>query len=256
MSDDTATYVYCLGRGEQPPDLDGAPRGLPDAGAPRLLDLEGDLWLVVADVPLPQYGSGEIERRLEDLEWVSDRAVGHEAVVEHVHRGGRAVLPLKMLTLFAGDRRARAAMEERLEDLERVLDRLEDREEWGVRVRFDADAARARLSRGGTPASGRAFLERKRRVRDAARSGSEECLAAADDAYRALAGEAAEARRRQPADARALLLDAVFLVPRAEREAFETRVGEIAERLSALACELTLTGPWPPYNFVEEEVEG
>jgi hypothetical protein len=32
-------------------------------------------------------------------------------------------------------------------------------------------------------------------------------------------------------------------------------VARRAERLRESACEVTLTGPWPPYNFLEEQEE-
>ena len=45
------------------------------------------------------------------------------------------------------------------------------------------------------------------------------------------------------------LLSAAFLVERASSAGFQDRVGELARINSALA--LDLTGPWPPYDFVQ-----
>jgi hypothetical protein len=49
-----------------------------------------------------------------------------------------------------------------------------------------------------------------------------------------------------------LLLDAAFLVAKGDAAAFEAALAEGAGRLAACGCAATLTGPWPPYNFVEE----
>jgi hypothetical protein len=49
-----------------------------------------------------------------------------------------------------------------------------------------------------------------------------------------------------------MLLDAAFLVPEDRAAAFESVVARCAERLADRACEVTLTGPWPPYHFIEE----
>ncbi len=45
------------------------------------------------------------------------------------------------------------------------------------------------------------------------------------------------------------LLSAAFLVERARSVAFQDRVDELARLNAALA--LDLTGPWPPYDFVQ-----
>jgi hypothetical protein len=188
----------------------GAPAGLPGAGAPRLLPVAAGVHLVVADVPLPEYSAAGIESRLEDLGWVSDRALAHESVVEHFAAHGD-VLPLKLFTLFADDNRAVAELAADPGRVERLLDRVGGAEEWGVRVRFSRERARQGAAGDDAPASGRDFLERKRRQRDAARGGAEEARAAAAAAHRRLAAAAREAverpvppgtRRRLPGDAR------------------------------------------------------
>ncbi|HSL85276.1 MAG TPA: GvpL/GvpF family gas vesicle protein [Thermoanaerobaculia bacterium] len=274
---ETATYLYCLVRDpERPPaeDLPAAPLGVPAASPPRLLPVADDLWLVAADAPLPAYGEAEIAAHLEDLAWVSDRALAHEAVVEHfadpsdaagAPASSRAIVPMKLFTLFASDERAVAHVAGELPRVRQALDRVAGREEWGVRLRLDRTTAlRAAVPRAAeavavqagqeddSPASGRDFLARKKRLRDAAKKRPAEAREAAEGAYAALAGRAAEAVERPIEAAGSLILDAAFLVPRAERGAFEEAVAEQARELAGAHLELTLTGPWPPYHFVGE----
>jgi hypothetical protein len=49
-----------------------------------------------------------------------------------------------------------------------------------------------------------------------------------------------------------VLLDAAFLVRRGQVKAFQSAVRKASARLGRDGYELTLTGPWPPYNFVAE----
>jgi hypothetical protein len=259
----TATYVYCVVRATAPPAADGAPPGLPDASPVRTLALPGadgdhPLWAVVADVPLPQYGAEEIERRLSELSWVSACAMAHEGVVEHFAARSSAV-PMKLFTLFSNEDRATADLAARRDELERVLARVAGHVEWGLRVRFDAEKARRQAAAPGKDAgspspSGTDFLQRKQRERAGARAWASGAATAAEKTYEALTGQAREARRRNLAGASeaGLLLDAAFLVPQAEMEAFEKAVAAEAETLAAACCDVTLTGPWPPYNFVDE----
>jgi len=120
-----ATYLYCLVRAASEPDLAGAPPGLSDLAPPQALgvDAGAGLWLIAASAPLPDYGSAEIQRQLSDLSWVTDRALAHEAVVEHA-AGLGAVLPMKLFTLFASDDRAVAHVRDDRERIDAVLDRV------------------------------------------------------------------------------------------------------------------------------------
>lgn len=268
VSEATATYVYCLVQSREPPALAGAPPGLPDTAAPRLLSLgapgapRNDLWLVVADAPLTEYAGAPIEARLSDLSWVSDRAMAHEQVVEHFTAAG-AVLPMKLFTLFSRDERALESLRQRLPAIEKVFARIAGRAEWGVRVLFQEEKARRAAldqleddgtGKGAEATTGTSFLLRKKKEQESARRLAGQVRALADDAYADLARHAAAARRHAPVpgDSGArLLLDAAFLVPAGQPEEFEAAVRRWSERLDA--CEVTLTGPWPPYNFIDED---
>jgi hypothetical protein len=256
-----ATYLYCLVRAASEPDLAGAPPGLPDLAPPRALgvDAGAGLWLIAASAPLPDYGSSEIQRQLSDLSWVTDRALAHEAVVEHA-AGLGALLPMKLFTLFASDERAVAHVRDDRERLDAVLDRVEGRVEWGVRIRLDdaraKDVLAAEALAGGAQSSGTAFLRRKKLEQDASRELAGRLRAEMDAVFAELSRGASEASRREPAaspeSGGRLLLDAAFLVLADRRAEWEAIVERCAARLAPRACDVTLTGPWPPYNFIAE----
>jgi hypothetical protein len=67
--------------------------------------------------------------------------------------------------------------------------------------------------------------------------------------------EATEARRRrateQATPGSRLLLDAAFLVPTRRVSAFRNALRRHARQLSGSGLVVSLTGPWPPYNFVD-----
>ena len=59
--------------------------GVPGGTRPAAHKLSASLWLITADVPLETYGPPQLESRLRDLDWVSQVALAHEAVVEYRH---------------------------------------------------------------------------------------------------------------------------------------------------------------------------
>ena len=254
-----ATYLYCLVRGSGEPSLAGVPPGLPGLGAPRALAVAEGLWLVAAGAPLPEFSGERIEERLADLDWVSACALAHEAVVEHF-RDAPALLPLKLFTLFASDERALSHLRASREPLDRVLDRVSGRVEWGVRVRLDEARARAALAAEGrqtVPASsGTSFLLRKKREQEASRDLASRLRAEVDAGWDELAAAADEVLRREPATAPEqggkVFLDAALLVPAGRAAELEAAVERFATRVGAKGGEVTLTGPWPPYHFIED----
>ncbi|HEV7785749.1 MAG TPA: GvpL/GvpF family gas vesicle protein [Thermoanaerobaculia bacterium] len=258
-----ATYLYCLVRHSGEPPLAEAPPGLPGLGRLRALEVGGGLWLVAASAPLPEFSSERIEERFTDLDWVSACALAHEAVVEHF-RDAPALLPLKLFTLFASDERALAHLRASREPLDRVLDRVAGRVEWGVRVRLDEARAREALAAesrqsaasSGGAGSGTSFLLRKKREQEASKDLAGRLRAEVDAGWTDLAAQADEAIRRQPATAPEqggkVFLDAALLVPANRAAELEAAVDRFATRVGSKGGEVTLTGPWPPYHFVEE----
>src|SRR3977135_1101502 len=141
----SGTYVYCLIAADRRPAVRRRFTRLPGMGPVRLLDVGRDLWLVVADAPLDRYGEETVIRKPSDLDWVSRAAVVHEAVVESFI-DQRAVLPMKLFTIFTSDDRA---LEQGRADRRRVapmVKRVANHVEWGVRVALDRARRSAKAS--------------------------------------------------------------------------------------------------------------
>ena len=250
----TATYLYCLVQSARKPSVARVPRGLPGAAPVMPTQLADRLWVVHAEVPLDQYGPGPLDSSLKDLDWVSRIALAHEAVVEHFAAlPGATVIPMKLFTMFSTVERAMTGMRRRGPALKRVFARLEGCEEWGVRVlRSERKKPAARSSTVAKPSTGTAFLTARKQARDDARAALSAAATAADAVYTSLAGIAAEHRRRtaEAPGVVAPLLDAAFLVPTRRRARFQSAAQKVARQISETGAQMTLTGPWPPYNFV------
>jgi hypothetical protein len=253
-----ATYVYCVLRRDKAPPLGRAPKGLPAMERPRAVPAGAGLWLVVSSAPLERYSEKAIEEGLRDLEWVSSCAVPHEAVIEHASRSG-TVLPMKLFTLFRSDGRAVEHVASQRKRIDRLMERLEGREEWGLRILLDeARAVRRAATEARSEArgnSGTEFLLRKKKQQDAAREAIVRGQERAARLFDELSTLADDARRRPPPpgpSGQRILLDAAFLVRRGKLRGFQSRVKKAAAALAKDGYDLTLTGPWPPYNFVAE----
>lgn len=247
----TATYLYCLVHAAKKPTWAKGPPGLPGGAKPRAVAAKDGWWLLVSDVPRAAYDEQAIEAGLKDLDWVSERALAHEQVVERATRSG-PVVPMKLLTLFHDEARAVAHVNRQARTLARLRERLSGCAEWGVRVRYEPKAVA--VPPASRPASGADFLKRKQALHGNARDRAKAGLARAQDLLRALEDAAREARIRPPEQAAGatLLAEGAFLVPTRGAAAFRAAVKRAAQAGAPEGLEIDLTGPWPAYHFVAD----
>jgi len=253
------TYVYGLVVSEKKPPLTRLPAGLPGASPVRFVDVAPGRYLAVADVKARDYGEDAINQRLSKLDWVSRAAMAHEAVLEAL-ASKATVLPMKLFTIFTSDERAIADLQRNRIRIDALVKRIGGHDEFGIRVVLDrTKAMRQQRSLTAEPrraSTGIAYLTRKKAQRDAASELAAHAQETVADLYDRLSRRARLARRRSaselPVENGPLLLDAAFLVPRAKARSFRTVVAREARALSKQGYGVTLTGPWPPYTFVQD----
>ena len=218
-------------------------------------------WLVVADAPLDRYGEEAINRHLSDLDWVSRAAVAHESVIESFV-AAPVVLPMKLFTIFTSDERARGHIQGQSVRINSLVRRLANHQEWGLRIALDrtdaANTARTvkQIRQARTEISGRSFLLQKKTARDRSAELARRAQETVAGLFDRLSEHAAKSKRRAasglPAQGGPLLLDAAFLVAARKAARFRKVVGREARTLGRQGYLLTLTGPWPPYTFVQD----
>lgn len=256
----TLTYVFCLVRSGRRPAIPtlAAASLLPGARPARAIDAGDGLWLIVADVPAGEYDEAALASGLQNLDWVGRRALAHEAMVEQF-LAAKAVLPMQLFTLFTSDERAVQHVTRQRREITAILNRLESKVEWGLRLTFDEQAVRAAVDSASTRAArgtaqGAAYLARKRDLLDVTRGQLQAARSEANKLFEVLQKDAADARRRteteQASAGARLLLDAAFLVPSSRTRSFRAAVGRHAKKIGAAGVVVSLTGPWPPYNFI------
>jgi hypothetical protein len=246
------------------PAMSAVPAPMPGGKPVRALSAGDHAWLIVSDVPASRYDEAALATGLQNLNWVGRLAVAHEAVVEYFLTAP-AVLPMQLFTLFASDERALEHIAGERRRVDRILTRLERQQEWGLRLSFDEKGARQvvedthrsrRTRRTAGAESGAAYLARKRDLMDVTRGQLTAARTAANRLYRAMSLASTEARRRtateQATPGSRLLLDAAFLVPTGRANAFRRALRMHARKLSGSGLVVSLTGPWPPYNFVDD----
>jgi hypothetical protein len=210
-------YVYAIA--EAPPPVVSDLVGI-DGGEIRTL-ARGDLAAAFTALPGP-----------EALAASTEAFLAHERVVEALMRQ-TTVLPTRFGTTLPGERELASVLDREALSFRELLARVRGCVELSLRVRWEAEAER---SRGG---EGSRYLDERRRERD-------EAERAAAAVHLPLARLARSSTSPTTGDG---LLAAAYLVPSEYVRPFAEQVRALQDVNPAL--DLSCTGPWPPYSFVE-----
>jgi hypothetical protein len=250
-----ATYVYCLVQSARSFSVKGAPTGIPGAGPARVLPVGGDIWAIVADAPLDRFSDEQLQLELQDIEAVSRYALAHAAVIEFFFQKA-PVIPLKLFTLFSRDERARTQLAGRGSTVRNLFARVRGLEEWGARITASSVRKSPIAARKTEPASGRAYLETKKQLKDDDGAPSPAVRRDVGAALAALGKLAAKVRKENfppPGLGRPYVAGASFLVRAQRRAAWKKRVSQVAAALDRQGHRLEVSGPWPPYHFTTRQ---
>jgi gas vesicle protein GvpL/GvpF len=246
------SYVFCLIRSDRQPTTRRISEAMPGGQDLRAIEVGEHLWAIVQSVPEADYSETALTRGLQNLDWVGPRAIAHERVIESF-LSARALLPMPLFTLFTSDDRAAQHVQSDGIRIRRLLKRVEGKVEWGLRLTFDEKAANAKASNRPVT-SGTEFLARKREMLGINRTRLKDAQGIADRVYKSMSRLATAAQRRTSLERAApgsrLLLDAAFLVSAGKSGPFRSAVRRETRDLRAAGIAVSLTGPWPPYNFI------
>ena len=236
-------YVYCIIRSDRQRDFGSIGIG----GGQRVNTVaHRDLAAVVSDTPIVIYDP------------TRENVLAHEFVNETVMRE-YTVIPMSFGTVFRSEEDVSELLRSTYQAFSDVLDKMQDKIEFGLKVLWDRDRVVANLERENDEirrlkdeisrhtASSTYFarMQLGRLIEGALEDMTNRYVA---DIHDALKPVAVASRSNKPIGDR-MILNAAFLVDRAAEQAFDERVKETSRKYEELLT-FKYSGPWPPYNFV------
>src|SRR4051794_18790773 len=240
---DGGKYVYCIVRSERQRDFGAIGIG----GGQRVFTVAyRDLAAVVSDTPIVIYDP------------TRENVLAHEFVNETVMRE-HTVIPMSFGTVFRSEEDVTELLRSTYQAFSDVLDKMRDKIEFGLKVLWDREKVVASLERDNDEirrlkdeisrhtASSTYFarMQLGRLMESALEEIGTRYVA---DIHDALKPAAVASRSNKPIGDR-MILNAAFLVNRAQEDAFDERVKEVSRKYDDLLT-FKYSGPWPPYNFV------
>lgn len=245
----TVVHAYGIVRADAAFDLPTT--GIGGAGV-ALLDAP-PVSAVFSILPEASYGAAAWQAHAEDPAWLAGVATGHQQVLDAIVRD-TDVLPLRLPAMYRDEVHLHEFLAAETRLFEAVLEALHDHVEWSVhlhRVGQPEQEARDR------PTTGADYLRQRSAAltdRQHARVDRERLVR---EAYAALAELSRQSVVNRPQDSalsgrrEPMLLNSAHLVCRRHERLFLAGVEETAAKLAPAGITVEVTGPWPPYNFVD-----
>lgn len=247
---DEHVYVYAIVSGlPRSRVLTGLPT-LPNGSSPRVVALDDEMSIVVANVPSEIYNAAALEPKMGDVDWVSRCGAAHHAVADALIES-HVVLPFRFFTLFSTEAKAVATLRRSRSRIAKALARVKGRQEWVLRIGKPDPARQDTVpdqSRGDRT-SGTRFLRAKAQARQEHTDRNARVAKDAAHVFEILRNLSDEAASRAIPPGTNLLLDAAFLVSKGRTAALQRTLTDAAAGLLREGCPVSLTGPWPPYSF-------
>ena len=271
-ADQNVVYVYGVARAPRgwkavSPQVEGI---VPEA--PVLPLVHADLVAFVSEVPAAWFGSSEFRSALNDAEWLKERILAHEKVLEKL-RSSYDVVPFRFGTIYLNSLASVAPFSAPERVMPGSLTGFEMLPSGAssciaIKTRCAAKSKANRLlsvsyttSLGEASPGARFFLQK--RYATALDGETETMVARSLERIRqrldTCACESIEIAVQpasvhgQPAD---MIMNASYLVAAGSLGNLRRTIAELRAEFAAQGLSFELTGPWPPYHFVSIRQEG
>ena len=266
--DDSArAYIYGYVRATEiktAPPVDG----MAENGPVRFVTLRG-VRAIVSKVPTSEFGEQQLEKKSKNAEWVKERIRRHASVLD-AFKGKCTVMPVRFGTVAESEADVAVVLNEEYDHIDETLDRLQNKQEWSLRILRDAERLSARI------ASSERTVEDSL---DAISSGvaqfikdemdqagelvddeiiatvTENCIRRTHDALMPWAADGAQ-KALFTAPGSDMVFNAAYLVESGNVSDFKAEYERLVGEMDALGLTLELTGPWPAYHFVDADEDG
>ena len=262
-------YLYCIR--EKTEDVSGFNiRGI-DGKRDVFTVIHRELEAVVSRICLSKFTSEEIQRKaVEDLNWIKEKAVIHEGVIEEAMRGADGfvnVIPMRFGIIFKDKTGLKETLGRDYAKMRRRLNRIRGKQEWSVKIylmdneRFELmvkeknEDIRLKEQKMASMPEGMAYFMEEELKETICNEVNKELDAMSDNLFGKLGEEAAESVKTKILDremtgkTERMVSNAAFLVYTDKVDAFVKTLEDMAEGFKTRGLSLEYSGPWPPFNF-------
>jgi plastocyanin len=249
-------------------------KGIDEKGGVFTRTFQG-LEAIVSKVSLEEFDSETIQIKAQnDLHWIKEKAVIHEAVIEEAMRNDGEILsliPMKFGTIFKDEKGLRETLNKDHEQFKETLEKLEGKQEWGVKayltdqpifeqaVKENNAAIQKKAEEIAALPEGMAFFMEEELTEAISREVDKELNHVVEGLYESLSRQAESSvqnhilGRELTGRREAMVFNAAFLVEGGKIEEFKEAARKIEQEIRNKGLDLEFNGPWPAYHFATLE---
>jgi hypothetical protein len=222
-----------------------------------------NLFAIVSDISLTEYGEENMAEKGEDIEWLKEKAQLFMDIILKINATS-SIVPMKFLTIFTNEDRVKGIIDDNIEKFTDAFEKIDGREELSVKVYCDEKIYKEKMmgeeienfekSLVGKPKGAAFFLKKKFEG---------ELNDKLQDKIYKIANGFAEELKKHSVDMKSnkvlakeitgidmpMVLNCAFLVDTTQKESFTATVDDLTHRHENSGFEFEFSGPWPPYNF-------
>ena len=265
-----AYYLFCITSNDLI-DGDSLGCGLTD-GQPLIKVTVGDLAAIVSMVSLEDYAGPGAEERLNNVEWITPRALRHGQVIQEITELA-PTLPTSFGVLFSSRQKVISLLESNYKAIAGFLEMIRDKEEWAIKAYLDRNKLKnllfqQRVEKAGATLSelspGVKYFKEKQILAEVEKEIASWLDGKIDRIAGGLTAVSAQLLARKNVklafdeNENELVANWAILTEIADFEKMSEQISEMNMDPDLDGLELKLSGPWPPYSFapsLEMEIE-
>jgi predicted RNA-binding protein YlxR (DUF448 family) len=222
-----------------------------------------DIYAIVSEVSDENFSQEVVDKNVKDIKWVTLKGKLHEGVIDSIMENA-TIIPMKFCTIFKTGKGVEAMLEEKYADLKYNLNNLKGKVEMGVKVYTKTDILKQQISeksysikrlkediKSKTP--GRAYFIKQTMETLLKEKLQKKLAIEKEKIFNRIKTFAEESKQNELLNKKLtgkdMLLNGVFLIKKEHIGEFKNYVEKIGP--DYLNFELTIWGPFPPYNFVK-----
>lgn len=201
----------------------------------------------------------KIKKTLKSPVEMEEILKSHQSVLDGLMKK-TTVVPFKFGTILKNKKAAAGLLKSSYIKFRRLLTKLKEREEWGVRVFADKERFKTKIkaqAKGtmGKQGTGTAYLLRKKREKEAEEKMEGKLAFFSSKIFAALEKLAFEAKVSQSSQrfsekGEILVSVFAFLLDKQRVKKFLNQTADLEKKYQGWGLRLTISGPWPAFNFV------
>lgn len=232
----------------------------------------GSLSAIVSCLSDPAFSPYMIRQSMKNNSWLKDQVRHHAGVLAEA-RGMMTIVPLRFGTVFKSEKEVQAFIQKRDEVLVETLSRLKDKSEFGIRVLCDTDVLSRAIGDNGSEFNnsisqlspgvadfikGQLKMDESDFADSSIEKAIENLVSQINTPLQAFSSETIvkDASNGFFSLDNDVIMNSTYLVPSVQEKNFRSKITEIAKDLDSMGVTIEVSGPWPPYHFVDIDMDG